>query len=340
MKNRPLFLSLLLIILTSLIFGQALAQQTVERHKHDIDPTTTPLIMPTVEDFAPSQGGAAGFRGNLVEEAPVGVSGYFEFAENNKIFNITPRYRFNRNWAAKLRVPWIAERKVTAWDGDVSTSGIGDIAIEGEYTKTFATPDKLLRLQVSLKLPTGDDERTEEHNGNDLAIPLGTGSLDYMFRGQYTVSTPSMGLLISAMLRKNTEGQHKYVSEDLSGTVFTQTTKTTEGRQIFLAAFGRRHVGKKLWMNLGASIVMTGDGSGEFRSVDTNGGDYGYEYTKTTKGSMLDLYPGISYDLGAVTPYLGARIPLSTNFKADGMNEERDSVFVFQISYRPLKMVD
>jgi len=341
MKNLRFSLSLLLVALITIAAGQALAQsETEEGHSHGIDPTTTPLVVPAIEDYAPPPGGEVDNQGNPVEVAPVGVNGYFEFSEYNKIFNITPRYRFNKNWAAKVRVPWIAERTVNVFDEDVSASGLGDVTVEGEYTHLFETPGTLLRLQASLKLPTGDHENSEEYGGGELVVPLGSGSLDYMLRGQYTTSTATTGLLVSAMLRKNTEGERQYVYDDGFGYVETQTTTVTEGNQGFLAVFGRRSLNNGIWLNLGTSILITGDGSGEYNSVDNTGFEYGYTYDKTTKSTMVDLYPGISYDLGVITPYLGARIPLSTSFDADGMNEDRDTVFLFQISYRPLKLAD
>lgn len=58
------------------------------------------------------------------------------------------------------------------------------------------------------------------------------------------------------------------------------------------------------------------------------------------KSTLLDLYPGVSYKFGPITPYLGARIPISTNYDDELQLEERDTVYIFQLTYRPFKMVD
>ncbi len=64
------------------------------------------------------------------------------------------------------------------------------------------------------------------------------------------------------------------------------------------------------------------------------------DFLISEKSTLLDLYPGVSYAVGAITPYLGARIPLSTSYDNELLKEERDTVYVFQLTYRPLAMVD
>ncbi len=41
-----------------------------------------------------------------------------------------------------------------------------------------------------------------------------------------------------------------------------------------------------------------------------------------------------------VTPYLGARIPVGTSYDNEFLAESRDTAFIFQLTYRPFKMVD
>lgn len=339
MKNARLFWILMLTALLVLVSGQALAQFEGESgHSHSEDPTTTPLIVPAIEDFAPPPGGEVGVDGQPVVVAPVGVTSYFEFSEKNKVLNFTPRYRFNESFALKVRLPWIAERSITYWGGEVSASGIGDIAIEGQYSHQFANPGQVLRLQGTVKLPTGDDENIEEHDGNSVGVPLGTGSLDFMGRMQYSRSTVKTGLLASIMFRKNTAAETTY---DYEGSyLVSETYKNTNGNEFVLSLFGRYMISPRWWLNLGASANFMGDGTSEYTSVDNTENTTTTESDLLQKRTLVDLYPGISYDLGVITPYLGARIPLATNYDLDGVDEDRDTVFLLQFTYRPLKMVD
>ena len=84
--------------------------------------------------------------------------------------------------------------------GSTSASGLGDIALEGEFTRSFATASQLMRFQASVKMPTGDHENEVEHEGNQVKVPLGTGSWDVMLRGQYTRSTERFGLLFGQLV--------------------------------------------------------------------------------------------------------------------------------------------
>lgn len=322
--------------------GQALAQHGHYHNDLDDSIITTPLIVPTVEDFTPPVVDQVDAQGNVLEVVPVGVGGYFELSEHNKIFNITPRYRFNESWKVKLRLPWIAQRKVERMGEDVTTSGIGDISIDGVYTHVFDQPGRTLRLTGSVKLPTGDAENVEEFDINGISntanMPLGTGSVDFTLRGQYSLSRPTSGLVGSFMVRKNTEGERQY-TQDFNGNITTTTTKTTAGTQFSAALFGRKLVSPKIWLNLGASIMFTGDGDQDHLETYSDGTNpWSYEAKVPSKSTLIDLYPGISYDMGIVTPFVGVRIPISTSYDADNMDEDRDTVFLFQISYNPLKM--
>lgn len=341
MKNTHIVLTVI-FTLSLLVFSSQVLAQDVHEDPLVENYTTTPLVQPTLEDFAPSPEPEVGPDGLPQELAPFGVNGYFEVSDKQKVFNLTPRYRFNESWAFKLRLPWVMEQTRTYWNGDVSTGGLGDIALDGEYTHSFSTASQLMRLQASVKMPTGDHEKEVEDGGNLVKVPLGSGSWDIMLRGQYTRSTKKSGLLASAMFRKNGSGESVYQTETAPDLYNTETITTSLGNEFVASVFGRYMVGTGWWINLGTSLQMTGDGTQESMIQYANGTpdwDSG-EMDLNFKSTLWDLFPGISYSLGAITPYIGARIPLTTSYDNDLRLEERDTVFIVQFTYSPMKMVD
>jgi len=342
-KTRQMITLLLALILVTMMSPMALAQHD-EFHEDphgEGDYSSTPLILPTIEDFAPIPAAEAEDNGKPVVESPVGVSSYFEMSDELKVFSLTPNYRFSKKFALKARLPYIVERKREYFNFNTnandteSASGIGDIGLEGEYTHRFKSPSKLLRVQATFKLPTGDNENIE--GDNEVKVPLGSGSLDMLLRGQYSQSTKKYGILASAMFRLNASGESVYQSRDGGGNVIgTQTINHTNGNEFAASAFGRYVVGNGIWLNLGTSIMMVGNGEQDEQwdgGVTTN-------TELVQKSTLLDLYPGISYKVGPITPYLGARIPVITSYDDDARVEERDAVFLFQLTYRPMSMVD
>ncbi len=329
---------LLMVLTVFLVIGLSnisLAQDQYDEDHQVEDYSTTPLVQPTIEDFAPIP---VADTGKVADEAPLGVNGYVEVSEKQKIFSLTPNYRFSEKFALKARLPFIIERNRTYFGGEESASGLGDIGFDGEYTHRFNSPSKLLRLQATVKLPTGDNENIE--GDDEVKVPLGTGSFDFMIRGQFTRSTRKSGFLASALLRNNSSGEAVFQRDLYAGDSETQTITTTNGNEFVASLFGRYMVGSGVWLNLGASAMITGNGETENHTTDTTGGDWTTSSEVNQKSSLLDLYPGISYKFGPVTPYLGARIPLSTSYDNEFLEEERDTVFIFQLTYRPLAMVD
>ncbi len=330
-NSRNLFVLFLALVLVTSVSSMAQAQY--DEH-HDEDYSTTPLVQPTVEDFAPLPEPAVDENGKPVTESPIGVNGYFEVSEKLKVFSLTPSYRFSEKFAMKARLPFITERKRTYWNGEESASGLGDIGLEGEFTHHFDSPSKLLRLQGTIKLPTGDNENVV--GDDEVKIPLGTGSVDMMLRGQYTQSSQKFGFLGSALFRINASGESVFQTINYDDSVTTQTVNQTNGNQFVASAFGRYLAGKGFWLNLGASVIMTGDGEATYQTDNNDP----ITNDLIQKSTLLDIYPGISYKFGPITPYLGAKIPVSTSYENEFLLEERDTVYIFQLTYRPFSMVD
>ncbi len=308
----------------------ALAQTGEEDHHANeviYDATVAPLVVPSSVDFVPdpSEDESGDGTGASKSADKVGVSTYFDVTENVKAGVLTPFYRFSPKFAMKAHVPLIWDMTRNFGGEDVSASGLGDVTLDGEYTRALSTPGTLLRFSASVKLPTGDDEKTvEDEFGTAWNMPLGTGTTDYVVKGQYAKSTPKKGMLFNLMYRKNSP------VESVITTV--ETIKDTASNQIVASAFGRKRVSKSWWLHLGASVMKLGDGK---RISEYSDGRDDFDYEANRAGTLMDIFPGISYALGQFNPFLGLRIPVSTSFDNEFRGDERDTAIIFQFSYRP-----
>ncbi len=313
---------LLVIVLAVAAAIPAAAQAQEGDHNHDpfADPTVAPMIMPTVTDFAPEAGDTA----VQPDKGDVGVTSYFEFSDTQKAGLLTPFYRLSRSLALKARVPLIFNKTVTFGTNEGKASGLGDVTFEAEYSKVRSA-GAVFSFTGSVKLPTGDEEKVD----NFIAVPLGTGTLDYFAKAQYAKSQPDFGWVASVIFRKNSGYEF-----DPWGTSVALTT-TTSGNQVIGSVFARKRVNAKWWLHLGASADKIADGAG--KTVYTDGTPT-FEYDMTSGGTVIDLYPGMSYALGKLNPYLGARVPVSTSWNNEFASTDRDMAFIFQFTYRPDRM--
>ena len=309
-----------------------------EEHDHGelvYDATVAPLVVPTSGDFLLETGetgeddAAAGDDSGKSADK-VGLNTYIDVTENMKAGVLTPFYRFSPKFAGKAHVPLIWSRKMNYPGFEAEGKGLGDITLDGEYTHALATPGALLRFSGSVTLPTGDDENVDtDEYGSEYAVPLGSGTTSYTLKGQYAKSTPKRGLLFGLMYRKNSPSES---SVTYGSPAVTQTTKVTAASQIVGSAFARQRVSRNWYVHLGATAMKLGSGKSETEYSDgtptvDNGADMG--------GTLLDIYPGVSYALGKFNPFLGVRIPVSTSWDNEFRSDERDTSFIFQFSYRP-----
>ena len=321
-----LLVGALLISLTSVAFAQY-----DEDHSHNpyADPTVGPLILPTSGDFVES-----GIDGSTEKAAgDKGLATFIEMTSRQKTGLLTPFYRFSPSLALKARIPMIFQKSL-GFNEDISTSGLGDVSLDGEYTRQ-AGAGAAWRFQATVKLPTGDDENTVEFENFDYDVPLGTGTMDILARGQYAKSTPDYDWVASVLFRKNDSSEVATLVTPYVGSTYTQTTTTTNGNQFAMSGFARRRANEKWWLHLGVSVVKFFDGSTE--TTYTN--DYeDSENDLAQAGTLIDLYPGISYALSSWSPFLGVRIPVQTSYDDEFASTSRDMAFIFQFSYNPGKM--
>lgn len=322
--------SILVILLAATLAATASAQtyEQGEQPHPQHDPAVAPLVMSFADDFAPP-------ADDRPTAAGPSVGAYVEVSDQERMALLSPAYSFTPSLRATVRIPWITERKRVYFDHEATASGLGDISVDVEYTRDLA-PGRQLRLLGSVKLPTGDQDKQDD----GYAVPLGTGSTDFLGRVNYSQSTYRTGLVLSAMYRVNGEGEtvEEWVYDDPSWN-FTTTTRTTLGDQLVLSAFGRYRLADRWWLNLGVSMLKVGDGHEEWVSEYADGsGPFDGEYDLEQKGTLIDLFPGIAVEVGPLTPYLGVRVPVSTSWDNEFLIDDRDTAVVFQVSYRPERL--
>lgn len=102
----------------------------------------------------------------------------------------------------------------TSGDGAKSAIGIGDASVMVAYLDYL--PNKIgmwnarYAADLSLKLPTGDNDKEINVNGNDISTPMGTGSMDITAAGNLLLSTENREILADIKYRINGEDEVKF----------------------------------------------------------------------------------------------------------------------------------
>ncbi len=311
-----------------------LAQHQEEGHDHGevlYDTTTGRTIMPSSGDFVTGDEDDGTGEGGDKALGGAGINGYVDVNEDMKAGVLTPFYRFSPAFAVKAHVPLIWDRTLKFFNSEASASGLGDVVVDADYTRRLSTPGTLLRFTGSVKLATGDEEKMAKDEFDvEQNVPLGTGTTDYIVKGQYVKSTPKRGLLFGVLYRKNSPYE---TSQDNGSNIVT--TKTRVGGQIAAVAFGRTRANEKFWLHMGVSVMKLSKGKVEISNSD---GTAGSETDLEHGGTLIDIFPGISYALGPLSPYLGVRIPLGTSFDDEFRYDKRNTSIIFQFSYSPESM--
>ena len=327
---------ILVALLTVLVAAVAPAQEGhSEGAPNQFDAVVAPLVLPTVDDFAPTPADDPLVTGAAI--APIGVGAYFDVTDDLKSAQISPSYTFSKAFKAKVRIPFIFERRMHYFGDEATASGLGDIGMDVEYTHPFGGPGQRLRFQATVKLPTGDDEAEDD----GYRVPLGTGSVDLMARAQYARSAKRYGLLVTGLYRLNSANEtiSEYVDTVDPSNNSTTTDRLTNANQFVGSAFARHKLGDRWWLHLGASIMVTGAGKLEGETTYADGSPtFSSEYDLGQKSTLVDLFPGISYELGVITPYVGVRLPVITSYDDDFIDDSRDTAFILQLSYRPQRL--
>jgi len=330
---RVSVLALLLLVL----FSQQVLAQHGDYHGEEgpvaFGPALAPMVQPDLDDFIadvpttdPAE--AAG---------PLSMSAYTEVSDKLSVISLAPRFRLTDDLRVRVRLPWVLQRKLEYFGHDATASGLGDISADLSYRRNLGGRHQRLEFTGSVKLPTGDDEHVDD---DGYAVPLGTGTVDLIARGQYARQTKTVGLLVSALYRLNSarEVTTEWASFNDPTQMVRSTTSTTSANQFVGAAFGRYRAGEKVWVHLGAALTMTGNGESETETIDPVTGTTNNSFELEQGSTLLDFFPGVSYSLGLLQPYLGLRIPVATSYDNDFIEESRDTAVVLQVTYSPTRM--
>ena len=151
----------------------------------EFDAIVSPLVVPTADEFVSPEGEA-----EEAQAGPLGISAYVDVTSDIQSGVLTPSYRVSKALAFKAHVPLIFNYTRHYFGFDAEAGGIGDITLDAEYTRRMGGPNAVLRLQGSVKLPTGDENKVDtDEFGSEYPVPLGTGAVDVLARAQYAWSS-------------------------------------------------------------------------------------------------------------------------------------------------------
>lgn len=342
MKKQRLLAVIELIILLFVFFKCSFAQQdiyvtiTTEGLLSTIsstdlllsDPTITPSILPSTDDFETNYDGY-GRKGAFLSN--FGVNTLFEVSSKHKSWLLTPYYDITPNLSVEFRVPYILQRTMEYYDREAEVNGVGDVTIDASYIWPFADSGSVFTTRFYVKLPTGDSEAMD----GDYLVPLGTGSLDLMIGSRFVKDAYRYSLLGSLLFRKSGVNKKTVQMIDASDPshIITSDYDITNGDMLNLSGFGRLLVAPRWELWLGASAIIVGDGETKYTTVDNQSSiTESGEFSNNQGMTLLDLYPGLTCNFGVVKPYFGLKIPVVSSYKNDVDKESRDLAFIVQIN--------
>jgi hypothetical protein len=305
------------------------------------DPTYSFILVPPVEELMPPSAAEPGARdggpGGLMVEAwhpGFGVESIFEVSEHQSCFVVGPYYRAGKRLWLKARLPVIFARTVTYYDAQPSASGLGDLSLQADYAWPLGAKNASLRTRLDVVVPTGDSESMD----GEYLVPLGTGAWGFSLGGQYSRQARSSGLLANLSARLNTANSVTVQHVQADTVLATITNDITNAPSLALSLFGWRSVTAKLAAHLGASLLVVGDGETAFSQRDADGTVTEGSYGNGQGMAVLDLYPGVTYRLGPINPFLGVRVPLVSSYDVERDRADRDVAVILQFTYQPGRM--
>lgn len=320
---------------------EGLREATSSTELYLSDPTYSFILVPPVEELMPPPAADtgrldAGADGLAVEtwRPSFGVESLFEVSEHQSCFVVGPYYRARQRLWLKARLPVIFSRTLTYYDAEASASGLGDLSLQADYVWPLGAKNAGLRTRLDVVVPTGDSE----HQDGDYLVPLGTGAWGFSLGGQYSRQTPQTGFLANLSARMNTANSMTVQHVQADTVLATITNDVTNAPSLALSLFGWKSVTSKLAAHLGASLLLVGDGETAFSRRDADGSVTEGSYGNGQGMTVLDLYPGVTYRLGPLNPFLGVRVPLVSSYAEERDREDRDVAVILQFTYQPGRM--
>jgi hypothetical protein len=201
-------------------------------------------------------------------------------------------------------VPYYENKQVDD-DGTTRTRGLGDITVMGQYqvfknSKSLG-PHKILSQQLwlggGLKLPTGSFNTNVDSTTTvaDINAQIGTGSLDFLLNGMYTLGIRNYGINVSASYKINT----------INGDGYKYGNKFTTN----LIAFYHITAGlNTLTPNLGLGYENVASNTMQSKSMQYTG-------STVTTGIL-----GVEYNFGRMGVGINGQLPIAQNF-AEGQTK-------------------
>ena len=301
------------------------------------DPTNRFLLVPPVEELMPPAAASARDQEPGAPEpwqGGVGVTSLFEVSQRQKCFVLGPFYRATERLWLKARLPLIFERTLTYYDAEASAAGLGDLSLQADYAWRPRAAKDHLRTRLDVVVPTGDSEKMD---GEHL-VPLGTGAWGFSLGGQYARQRSNWGCLANLAVRRNTANGLTVQYMQADTVLATVASDITNASSVALSLFAWRSVTPRLAAHLGTSLLVVGDGKTEFSRRDAAGAVTEGSYGNGQGMAVLDLYPGVTYRVGRLNPFLGVRIPVISSYDVERDREDREVAVLLQFTYQPGRM--
>ena len=229
-------------------------------------------------------------------------------SEFYKKLNIPVWYRW-KEFSFNATIPYFMSRKVPMTD--YTASGLGDISLGAGYGKYLPEKNLYLDANVTVKLPTGDDE-ADAGDGGTISLTTETtditGALSaYYFMDQFTFK----GNIIYTM-----NGTYE---DDFDNEI-------NRGDDFLFSAGADYRWQYNLTFGFNASYGMHGNSETKNSFGTTEGMD---------KTIFMDVKPVVKYPISLFEFVAGAKIPVYTDTPDDSYNEgDRNITFFFRTNYR------
>ncbi len=234
-----------------------------------------------------------------------------------------------KQFTFSVNIPVIISKKVDYFDYTAQASGISDITVGTSYWKDNVFKNFRGTVSSKITLPTGDDEKTVEHDGFDYKVPLGTGCWGLMTTGGLKGDlasgffTATLGYKINITKTITTENETVITDvESRPGNMFLFNSSLSQAVNVF---------------KLTGSVMfaMAGDGESKTIFTDKNTSEKtSYTAELDNNYTLVDLGLLVEYPIKnrfINKCYVKVRIPVITTTGKDIDKMDRSLVFNFGI---------
>ena len=299
-----------------------------ENDQHSSDGTATEIISVepiVVAEIAGSVDPAVNEASSSTPDMDMTASMDASYTAFQTKINIPLWYRW-RDFSFNASVPYFITKENPNFGDPVESSGIGDISVGASYGKYLEQYKTYLSVNTTVKLPTGDEENTEEKDGFDYPIPLGSGSTDiaaglsgYYFMDAFTFK----GNLLYKM-----NGEYTLKDAFYDPVVMEMVDADIDIGDLFLFTAGVDY----RWqyrLTFGLDFVYGNHMASEIEGENQKNGI-----------SYIDINPSAKYSISLFEFVLGARIPVYTELEtyqtwvSESDQKGRSTTITFRTNYR------